>query len=139
VAAVVALILALSGGGEDDEPAPANEPVAPSAQAGERAKLAPVAGGAGEGSARLTANTLELSVTGLPDPGRDGYVVWLYNSLSEARPLNSPQPQKAFELEAKLPQGAERYRFVDVSLEPADDNRNHSGQSVLRVPLSSLR
>jgi hypothetical protein len=39
---------------------------------------------------------------------------------------------------AELPAAAARYRYIDVSLEPADGNPNHSGQSVLRVPLRGL-
>ena len=39
---------------------------------------------------------------------------------------------------AKLPQSPAGYRYLDVSLEPADGNPNHSGQSVLRVPLRKL-
>ena len=39
---------------------------------------------------------------------------------------------------AKLPASAAGYRYLDVSQEPADGNPNHSGQSVLRVPLRSL-
>jgi hypothetical protein len=38
----------------------------------------------------------------------------------------------------RLPARARRYRFVDVSLEPTDSNRNHSGDSVLRAPLAKL-
>ena len=41
-------------------------------------------------------------------------------------------------LDLKLPANASHYRYVDVSLEPADGNPNHSGESVLRVPLSKL-
>jgi hypothetical protein len=41
-------------------------------------------------------------------------------------------------LDLKLPGNATHYRYVDVSLEPADGNPNHSGESVLRVPLSKL-
>ena len=66
-------------------------------------------------------------------------MVWLYNSLTDARPLNSAQSEQQFELKTKLPDGADDYRYIDVSLEPADDNRNHSGQSVARLPLSSLK
>ena len=139
--AAVALVLALSGGDDgDDESTPAKEPAAPVQSAtGEPAKLEPVAGGSAKGTAQIRNGTLDLSVSGLPDPGDAGYVVWLYNSLTDARPLNRAQSEQEFELKTKLPAGAEKYRYVDVSLEPADDNRNHSGQSVVRVPLSSLR
>ena len=139
VAAVVALVLALSSGEDDDgggdQPA---EPASPTA--GGSARLTPPSGGTGKGEARLTGDKLEVSASGLPDPGGAGYVVWLYNSLSDARPLTRPQRfEKGFDVKAALPQNADRYRFVDVSLELEDDNRNHSGESMLRVPLSKLR
>ena len=138
VAAVVAVVLALSGGEDDGGGGEqAAEPAAPAT--GKPAKLAPPAGGTGEGSAEVNGDRLELSVSGLPDPGEGGYVVWLYSSLSEARPLSGPQSEGAFDLTTALPEGAGRYRFIDVSLEPADSNRNHSGQSVLRVPTAGLR
>ena len=142
VAAVVALILALSSGGDDGADGGGSEPAAetPAPAGGTSAKLAPLAGGKGAGQAQVSGDRLELSVSGLPDPGGAGYVVWLYNSLSDARPLTRPQRfEKAFDVKAALPQNADRYRFIDVSLELEDDNRNHSGQSVLRVPLSELR
>jgi hypothetical protein len=139
VAAVVGLILALSGGDDEDKAsAPAAEPTA-APSAGKRAKLAAIAGGAGEGSAEVKDGTLTLSLAGLPDPGGAGYEVWLYNSLGDARPLNRAQTKRAFELKTKLPEGADRYRFLDISREPDDGNSNHSGQSVLRVPLSRLQ
>jgi hypothetical protein len=144
-AAVVALVLALSGGGDDEKkaaPAPADEPTEKPASpaVGKRAKLKPLAGGTGEGNAELRGRRLKLSVAGLPDPGGAGYVVWLYNSISDARPLTPVvSGVRAFEVKPTLPTNADKYRFLDVSLELADDNRNHSGQSVLRVPLSSLR
>lgn len=142
-AGVVALIVALSGGDDEEKakppaPAPAKKP-GPAPAPGKRAKLTPLAGGTGEGNAEVKDGTLELSVSGLPDPGDAGYVVWLYDSLTDARPLNQPQSKSAFELKAKLPEGAGRYRYLDISREPADENRNHSGESVLRVPLSSLK
>jgi len=141
VAAIVALVLALSGGDDDDggDAGQAADPGAPAAASDGRGKLTPVAGGTGSGDVKLTGDKLELSVSGLPDPGDGGYVVWLYNSLAEARPLSRPQRSSDVELMTALPQAAGRYRFIDVSLEPADSNRNHSGQSVLRVPLSDLR
>jgi hypothetical protein len=41
-------------------------------------------------------------------------------------------------MDLRLPAQASRYRSIDVSFEPSDGNPNHSGQSVLRVPLSKL-
>ena len=35
----------------------------------------------------------------------------------------------------RLPEDPDRYRFLDVSVEPADGNPGHSGRSVLRGAL----
>jgi hypothetical protein len=94
-----------------------------------------VAGSSGSGRAALKGSRLTLRVRGLP---AGGYVVWLYNSVTDARPVAAAQ-QGSFRVSARLPAGYRRYRFIDVSREPADDNRNHSGQSVLRVPTAGLR
>ena len=64
--------------------------------------------------------------------------MWLYSSVDRARPLGS-FPSGEFDLDAPLPRDAERYREVDISLEPGDGNPNHSGDSYLRVPLARLR
>ena len=87
----------------------------------------------GEGDDRR----LRLRVEGLPDPAGDEYGVWLYSSIAEAKRL-AAEPRGSFELDAALPQGADRYRFLDVSLEPRDGNPNPSGETVLRAPLSDL-
>ncbi len=134
IALTVGLVLALAGGDEGDSGGDAR-----ATEGGRPAALAAPAGGDGSGTARLTGDRLLLTVDGLPDPGRGGYVVWLYNSVFESRPLTRPRSEGSFRLETRLPDGWERFRFIDVSREPADSNRNHSGQSVLRVPLSALR
>jgi hypothetical protein len=41
-------------------------------------------------------------------------------------------------LDLQLPRNASHFRYLDISLEPADGNPNHSGESVLRVPLAKL-
>ena len=41
-------------------------------------------------------------------------------------------------MEARLPEGYERFRFLDVSQEPDDGNPNHSGASVLRIATADL-
>jgi hypothetical protein len=135
IAALLALVLALRDG--DEAPAPR-----PTLQLGPEAQLEPLPG---RPRARATARLvqrdgrerLELRVAGLPPP-RGRYAVWLYSSVAQARPLGS-FPSGDIELDAPLPPGAERYREVDVSLEPEDGNDDHSGQSFLRVPLARLR
>jgi hypothetical protein len=135
IAVVAALVLALWGGG--DEPQQRR-----TLQLGPTAQLEPLPGmPRARGRARLVQregrDRLELRVTGLPRP--DGrYTVWLYSSVSDARSLGS-FPSGDIELDAPLPRRAERYRDIDVSLEPEDGNDNHSGDSYLRVPLPRLR
>ena len=81
-------------------------------------------------------SVLELTIGGLASPeGR--YQVWLYNSVSDAVSLGSFGGRR-IELAAPLPDDLERYRYVDVSLEPDDGNENHSGQSLLRLETDKL-
>ena len=135
IAAAVALVFALAGGGEE-------EPQRRTLQLGPTAQLEALPGMPdARARARLVRrdgrDRVELRVSGLPRPsGR--YAVWLYSSVDRARPLGS-FPSGDIELDAPLPRDAERYRDVDISLEPADDNANHSGDSYLRVPLARLR
>ncbi len=135
IAAVVAAVLALSGGGEDPQPRR-------TAQLGPTAELEPLPGmPPGRARARLVRrdgrDRLELNVIGLPRP-RGSYAVWLYSNVTQAKQLGR-FPTGNFELDALLPRDADRYRDVDVSLEPDDGNDNHSGASLLRVPLARLR
>lgn len=78
-------------------------------------------------------------------PRTDGvYQVWLYNSQLDAlavasfKPKRGPNAPERTMIVPRLPADFGRYRFVDVSNEPGDGNTNHSGESVLRVPLSEL-
>jgi hypothetical protein len=63
--------------------------------------------------------------------------VWLYDSVIETKSLTKLNGTK-LDLDLKLPSDASHYRYVDISLEPPDGNPNHSGESVLRAPLSKL-
>lgn len=146
IAVAVALVFAFRQS-DDAAQKPADRPAdnsgASSGAAGGRsAKLEPLAGGPAGGTAVLQRRgdgaTLKLSARGLPNPPTGGYVVWLYDSVTDARSLTGSLKGR-FRVNTPLPAGYRRYRFIDVSREPADGNRNHSGQSVLRVPVSSLR
>jgi len=107
------------------------------------APLAPLPGidAAGSGTARLEGEgeeaALTLDVTGLPAPDGE-YEVWLYNSLSDAVSLGRFAGRQ-IELFQPLPVDPADYKFLDISVEPANGNENHSGQSVLRAPLEGLR
>ena len=143
-AAVAVIVLAAGGGGDDEEsppPRPAETPARKAPAGGEgRAgvaltKLGAAAAGA-RGTARVSRGRLELTIRGLGKP-RGAYEVWLYSSVIEAERLGASK-RGNFEVESKLPGNWRRFRFVDVSLEPPDDNPSHSGQSVLRVPTRKL-
>ncbi|HWH45263.1 MAG TPA: anti-sigma factor [Thermoleophilaceae bacterium] len=84
----------------------------------------------GEGdSVRLAIEASRLG------PGR--YEVWLYDSVAEAIPVRSFRGPSA-DLDLPLPADPSDYEFVDISREPSDGNGNHSGESVLRVPVAGL-
>jgi Anti-sigma-K factor rskA len=93
-----------------------------------------------EGTARILGSgartRLELKVTGLP-PLDEAYEVWLYNSASDSVGV-ARVARGSFELRTRLPRNPGRYRYVDISREPLDGNRNHSGASVLRIRVSRL-
>jgi hypothetical protein len=148
VGLLAGVVVALTGGGGDEgtsqsAPAPAAEQPAPTAKPAptpapaptRRVRLAPLAGATARGTATIAGGRLTLRLRGLPDPQGGAYEVWLYDSVMDARPLGRLRDGR---LDVRLPADAERYRYLDVSLEPADDNPNHSGQSVLRAPLAEL-
>lgn len=87
---------------------------------------------------------LVLQATNLPAlKKQQAYEVWLYNSRTDAKSLGAQvldqnggfQGQSTPLTRAEI----ERFNAVDVSLEPVDNDRSHSGQSVLRGKLSALR
>ena len=92
------------------------------------------------GEARLEGRgrraRVEISVYGLPQPAGT-YQAWLYNSIADAVRLGEVGDGRTT---LRLPRDADpgEFDFIDVSLEPADGNANHSGQSLLRVPISAL-
>ena len=150
--AVVTILVA--GGGDGDEGAEkASETPAgrgekdregqPPPEAPEGAgKLEPLSGQAAkaEGSATIEGRSedarLKLSATNLPAP-EGAYQVWLYDSLIDSEPVATVKGT-SIELSEPLPADPADFRYVDVSLEPADGNPNHSGRSVLRVPVRDL-
>lgn len=91
----------------------------------------------GGGTASIDGDRLKLRVKGLPDLRGGSYEIWLYNSIEDANSIAS-FGRTSIDLDARLPAEPSRFRYVDISLEPKDGNKNHSGQSLLRVPLSRL-
>jgi hypothetical protein len=144
LAVVAALIAVLSSGG-DDEPdggdtngsTPAQNGGPTPEPGGASQKLAPLPGSRGSGSVTITDEGATINVRGLPDPEGGAYQVWLYDSVVRAKSLGT-LPESGGRLEVALPPDASRYEFLDVSLEPADGNANHSGDSVMRTPLGEL-
>ncbi|MEJ7789775.1 MAG: anti-sigma factor [Thermoleophilaceae bacterium] len=147
IAAVVALALALGSNGDGPENA---GPAGPAPEPGARAtapvrvapvKLDPLGGSPGRATAQIVVGDgdpkLRLRVRGLPRVSDGGYVVWLYNSVSEAQELSGSRAG-TFSVNPPLPPEADRYRFLEISREPADGNRNHSGASVMRVPIEKI-
>jgi Anti-sigma-K factor rskA len=76
-------------------------------------------------------------------PTQEGqaYEVWLYNSPQHAKSMGAQvtNAKGQYRGAGRLPGDYARYRFVDVSREPIDNNRAHSGQSVLRGKLPRLK
>lgn len=134
VTLVVVVVLALTGGDDD----PVQEPTPATREATRGGTLAPLAGSRASGTARLEGGRLVMDVRGLPDAKSGGYVVWLYDSVTDVRALAGFRRGRT-RVTARLPEGFRRYRFVDISREQPDGNSNHSGQSVLRVPTAGLR
>jgi hypothetical protein len=151
-AIVLVVVLASSGGDEKtaSNPPPTTKPKtskpkpskpkatqAPEPAPGPTVKLTPLSDAHGAtGTAALTQGGKRLSIkaSGL----RSGsYQVWLYDSVIETKSLTKVNGTK-LDLDLKLPGDASHYRYVDISLEPPDGNPNHSGESVLRAPLSKL-
>ena len=103
--------------------------------------LRPVARGADGGVAVVTSRggrRALLVQARLRGAGSGGaYELWLYNSPADARSVGSARAGRRGDLRraVELPGDAARFRFIDVSLEPADGERGHSGRSVLRGTL----
>jgi Anti-sigma-K factor rskA/Sigma-70, region 4 len=76
-----------------------------------------------------------------PSKEREAYEVWLYNSAGDARSLGGQvtDQQGNYQAIGPLPAGFDRFRFIDISREPLDQQRGHSGASVLRGKMPTLR
>jgi hypothetical protein len=76
-----------------------------------------------------------------PSQQREAYEVWLYNSQGDARTLGGQVTDRQGNYQAigNLPGDFEQYRFIDISREPLDQQRGHSGESVLRGRMPRLR
>jgi hypothetical protein len=152
-AALLAIVLAivLIGGGDEDSDRASNPPPANGGRQGQQARLVgqaqlrPVEGGDARGVAVIAerGNQFQLLVQaqGLEPSGRDAaYEVWLYNSQRDAVSLGGQVTDNDGNLQGAgpLPPNFRTYRFVDISRERIDRNADHSGNSVLRIPMADL-
>jgi hypothetical protein len=69
------------------------------------------------------------------------YQVWLYNSDGDARSLGAQVADRngAFQGAGPLPEGFDRFRFIDVSREDIRGDDAHGGDSVLRGRLDQIQ
>jgi hypothetical protein len=118
-------------GGGSEQAADTSSP----AGAGNAAGIAVVAEQNGTRQVIVQAANLQPTQRG------QAYEVWLYNSPDDAKSLGAQVTDQrgAYQGAGRLPGDYQRYRFVDVSLEPINRDRSHSGQSVLRGRLQRLR
>jgi hypothetical protein len=131
----------LFGGDSDDDngnPAPAPAAEAPEREPVELQGVSPDF--PARGTARIEgsgANSrLIMTLRDLP-PREEAYAVWLYNAVTDAV-LIDRVVGTSIDIDEVLPADPSGYRFIDVSQEPIDDNPNHSGASVMRVPVEEL-
>jgi Anti-sigma-K factor rskA/Sigma-70, region 4 len=144
--ALVAVLLWPIGllSGDDDEPEPASEQAATGG--GDAQTAAGQATGAPAGIAIVVEQNgrrqLLVQAARLEPSGqREAYEVWLYNGRDDATTLGGQvtDQQGNYQAIGNLPEDFEQYRFIDVSREPLDRQRAHSGDSVLRGRMPRLR
>jgi Anti-sigma-K factor rskA, C-terminal/Sigma-70, region 4 len=131
----------LTGGDDDPEPAADRASAGNQSQnSSQRATGAP-AGIAivveENGKKQLLVQAARLD----PSKEREAYEVWLYNSQDDAKTLGGQvtDQQGNYQAIGPLPANFENYRFIDISREPLDQQRGHSGASVLRGSMPKLR
>ena len=146
VLALVAVLLWPVGllTGDDDEPEPAAEQAASGGDEGQNTSAQTTGAPAGiaivvnqNGRRQLLVQAARLEASG----EREAYEVWLYNSQGDARTLGGQvtDQQGNYQAIGNLPADFAQYRFIDISREPLDNQRSHSGDSVLRGRMPTLR
>ena len=140
--AIIGCVIGLLVFGGDSDDGDKNPVAAAKGQpAAQSVAVTPIAPGfPGRGTARIegsgAGSTLVMSLRDLP-PREEAYAVWLYNSITDARLLDRVVGT-VLDVNRRLPADPSRYKYIDVSREPIDDNPNHSGASVMRVPVAEL-
>ena len=149
VAAVLLLTGVIGGGDDGDDDKAGTGTQAAQQQGGQpdilaQAVLTPVGGQRGQGAALITRqqngqqSVVALLIRAQLAPSKRGeqYYIWLYNSERDVLPLAADATDKQGNLTgaAALPQGYEKYRFVDITRQKTN-SRSH-GTSVMRGPLT---
>ncbi|MFN8109315.1 MAG: anti-sigma factor [Thermoleophilia bacterium] len=106
-----------------------------------RVTLLPLASGStAHGTATMLADhELEIDATGLaPSPANTVYTVWLLNRNLTMEPVGSFQvgTDGRTHILMPMPFNAQRYDFLDISVEPDNGVPTHSGKSVLRATIT---
>ncbi len=130
--------------GDDDEPEPTAQQAASGGGDGQNTSAQTTGAPAGiaivvdqNGRRQLLVQAARLE----PSGQREAYEVWLYNSQGDARTLGGQvtDQQGNYQAIGNLPADFAQYRFIDISREPLDKQRTHSGDSVLRGRMPTLR
>ena len=141
--ALVAVLLWPVGvltGGDDEEPAEQASNAQPGT--GTQAQGTGPPAGVAVVAEQNGQRQLIVQAANLPASGqRQAYEVWLYNSPTDAKSVGAQvtDAQGNYQGAGPLPDDFSQYRFIDVSREPVDRERAHSGDSVLRGRVPTLR
>lgn len=107
--------------------------------------LKPLQGKSGQGAAVIARRDgkLQLLIQArlTPTKQKQAYEVWLYNSQGDAKSLGAQVTDQQGNLTgtAPLPDDYKKFKFIDISLEKVDNNRKHSGDSVLRAAIADIQ
>ena len=128
----------LTGGDDNNKGGGSSGGAAAAPQPGQRGVPAGVAIVAERGGKR---QVIVQAASLPPNRNREAYEVWLYNSPKDAKSLGAQvtDSRGTFQGAGPLPTDYQHFGYIDVSREPIDQNRSHSGQSVLRGRLGKLR
>jgi hypothetical protein len=143
--AVLVWPVGLLTGGDDDSAGTASEPAA-TKQTQTSGQPAASQGPAGiavvveqNGKKQLLVQAANLT----PSGQSEGYYVWLYNSPDDARSLGGQvtDQQGSYQALGAFPADYKKYKFIDVTRQQVGDDPNikHSGESVLRGPMPTIK
>jgi hypothetical protein len=158
LAAIVVGILALagvfSGGGGGNSSASASTnttpttSTAPQAQVVGQITLKPLGGANASGAAFILNQggkpvlAVQAKLPPLPSTQRKAaYNVWLYNSPKDAFSIGAQftDAKGNYQGVKELPSNYQKYKFVDISIQPFNNRTAHSGNSILRGAFADLQ